>query len=91
MKRPPASPCSSPPPCRPPAEAVYAALTSYESLGTFIPGLAENRCLARHQDGCTLLQAGAWAGLVRAGHGGVQCSPLTTTALLCHSLVACCP
>ncbi len=40
------------------AEAVYAALTSYESLGTFIPGLAENRCLERHEDGCTLLQVG---------------------------------
>lgn len=35
---------------------MYAALTSYEALGTFIPGLAENRCLERHVDGCTLLQ-----------------------------------
>lgn len=42
-------------------EAVYAALTSYEALGTFIPGLAENRCLERHEDGCTLLQV--WPSL----------------------------
>ena len=82
-----ASLCASLQPCRPPAEAVYAALTSYESLGTFIPGLAENRCLERHEDGCTLLQAGAWAWLGMAGHVAVHCSPLTpTTVLLCHSL-----
>lgn len=52
------------------AEAVYAALTCYESLGTFIPGLAENRCLARHEDGCTLQQvrgAAAGAGCWRGG------------------------
>ncbi|KAL4425111.1 hypothetical protein ABPG77_008216 [Micractinium sp. CCAP 211/92] len=41
-----------------PAEAVYAALTAYEQLGTFIPGLAENRCLERYADGCRLLQVG---------------------------------
>ena len=49
---------------------MYAALTSYESLGTFIPGLAENRCLERHEDGCTLLQVGGCGPGLGLGLGG---------------------
>ena len=41
-----------------PAFVVWAALTDYERLGEFVPGLAENRCLARTAGGCTLLQVG---------------------------------
>jgi hypothetical protein len=41
-----------------PAFVVWNALTSYEKLGEFVPGLAENRCLARTAGGCTLLQVG---------------------------------
>lgn len=41
-----------------PAFVVWAALTDYDRLGEFVPGLAENRCLARTAGGCTLLQVG---------------------------------
>ncbi|KAK9818998.1 hypothetical protein WJX74_000169 [Apatococcus lobatus] len=41
-----------------PVSIVWAALTDYDNLGVFIPGLAENRCLSRRPDGCTLLQRG---------------------------------
>lgn len=42
-----------------PPEAVWRALTDYEQLGTFIPGLVENRCLRRHDKGAVLYQVGA--------------------------------
>ncbi|KAK9801958.1 hypothetical protein WJX73_001180 [Symbiochloris irregularis] len=41
-----------------PVESVWGALTDYESLGNFIPGLAENRCLSRNPKGARLLQVG---------------------------------
>ena len=41
-----------------PSFVVWSALTNYERLGDFIPGLAENRCLARTASGATLLQVG---------------------------------
>lgn len=41
-----------------PSFVVWSALTNYEKLGDFIPGLAENRCLARTSSGATLLQVG---------------------------------
>lgn len=41
-----------------PWSAVWAALTDYEGLHTFIPGLAQNECLSRHMAGCRLLQVG---------------------------------
>jgi hypothetical protein len=41
-----------------PSFVVWSALTDYEALGDFIPGLAENRCLARTASGATLLQVG---------------------------------
>ncbi len=34
-------------------------MTDYESLGTFIPSLVENRCLERRQGGALLYQVGA--------------------------------
>lgn len=69
---------------------MYAALTSYESLGTFIPGLAENRCLERHEDGCTLLQVGQVTA-VRAGWApgyGSAVPPLAVCNLVPHALAA---
>ena len=41
-----------------PAFVVWRALTDYDRLSDFIPGLAENRCLARSGGGATLLQVG---------------------------------
>lgn len=41
-----------------PINVVWGALTDYEGLGSFIPGLSENRCLSRKADGATLLQVG---------------------------------
>ncbi|KAK9804217.1 hypothetical protein WJX72_001629 [[Myrmecia] bisecta] len=41
-----------------PVELVWGALTDYDGLGTFIPGLAENRCLERRPAGAKLLQVG---------------------------------
>ena len=39
-----------------PPFAVWAALTDYERLADFVPGLAENRCLSRGPARATLLQ-----------------------------------
>lgn len=47
-----------------PLPVVWEALTDYENLGTFIPSLAENRCLERRKQGCLLYQVGALARLV---------------------------
>jgi len=41
-----------------PWTAVWSALTDYDGLDTFIPGLAQNECLSRHAAGCRLLQVG---------------------------------
>ncbi|DBB12105.1 TPA: hypothetical protein ACH3X3_006216 [Trebouxia sp. C0006] len=41
-----------------PTDVVWGALTDYEGLGNFIPGLTENRCLSRKAQGATLLQVG---------------------------------
>lgn len=41
-----------------PPESVWQALTSYENLQTFIPGLSVNKCLARRPNGARLLQIG---------------------------------
>lgn len=41
-----------------PWTAVWSALTDYDGLHTFIPGLAQNECLSRHAAGCRLLQVG---------------------------------
>ncbi|CAL5228575.1 g11732 [Coccomyxa viridis] len=41
-----------------PVSVVWESLTDYDGLGTFIPGLAENRCLQRKQQGAKLLQIG---------------------------------
>lgn len=41
-----------------PVHIVWGALTDYERLNTFIPGLTENRCLSRKADGAKLLQVG---------------------------------
>jgi len=38
--------------------AVYRALSAYDSLQTFIPGLAENKCIERRENGARLLQVG---------------------------------
>jgi hypothetical protein len=35
---------------------VWSALTDYDNLGTFIPGLVENKCLQRYRAGCKLFQ-----------------------------------
>jgi len=42
-----------------PPETVWAALTDYEHLGSFIPSLVENRCLERRDKGAVLYQVGA--------------------------------
>ncbi|KAK9822828.1 hypothetical protein WJX81_006251 [Elliptochloris bilobata] len=39
-----------------PPDVVWQALTDYDGLDRFIPGLAENRCLSRHARGARLLQ-----------------------------------
>ncbi|KAL0024077.1 hypothetical protein WJX79_004144 [Trebouxia sp. C0005] len=39
-----------------PIDVVWGALTDYEGLGNFIPGLTENRCLSKKAQGATLLQ-----------------------------------
>lgn len=41
-----------------PVEGLWRALTDYERLGDFIPGLVENRCLRRDPGGARLLQVG---------------------------------
>lgn len=41
-----------------PWTVVWSALTDYDGLHTFIPGLAQNECLSRHAAGCRLLQVG---------------------------------
>ncbi|KAK9902244.1 hypothetical protein WJX75_009271 [Coccomyxa subellipsoidea] len=41
-----------------PVDVIWGALTDYDGLGTFIPGLAENRCLERRAQGAQLLQIG---------------------------------
>ncbi|DBA89699.1 TPA: hypothetical protein ACH3X2_004589 [Trebouxia sp. C0005] len=41
-----------------PIDVVWGALTDYEGLGNFIPGLTENRCLSKKAQGATLLQVG---------------------------------
>ncbi|KAL3159087.1 hypothetical protein ABBQ32_011085 [Trebouxia sp. C0010 RCD-2024] len=41
-----------------PVEVVWGALTDYQGLGNFIPGLTENRCLSKKPTGATLLQVG---------------------------------
>lgn len=43
---------------RSPLEDVWEALTGYETLHTFIPGLKENRCLKRWETGAEILQVG---------------------------------
>jgi hypothetical protein len=42
-----------------PLPAVWAALTGYEHLGKFIPGLRVNKVLSRHCSGARVLQVGA--------------------------------
>jgi hypothetical protein len=44
-----------------PAQVVWSALTDYDNLGTFIPGLVENKCLQRYRAGCKLYQV-SWEG-----------------------------
>ena len=39
-----------------PPEIVWGALTDYEALGKFIPGLEENRCLMRRPGGAVVRQ-----------------------------------
>lgn len=39
-----------------PPSVVWGALTDYQNLGNFIPGLVENQCLERRPDGARLLQ-----------------------------------
>lgn len=41
-----------------PVDVIWGALTDYDGLGDFIPGLAENRCLERREQGAQLLQVG---------------------------------
>lgn len=42
-----------------PVAAVFNALSAYDSLQDFIPGLVENRCLERRRGGAKLLQVGS--------------------------------
>lgn len=41
-----------------PWDDVWSALTDYDGLADFIPGLAKNECLSRHPAGARLLQIG---------------------------------
>eukprot|EP00882_Tetradesmus_deserticola_P011609 GHRQ01012282.1.p1 GENE.GHRQ01012282.1~~GHRQ01012282.1.p1 ORF type:complete len:237 (+),score=44.75 GHRQ01012282.1:139-849(+) len=42
-----------------PVEVVWAALTDYDNLASFIPSLVENKCLERRPHGCLLRQVGS--------------------------------
>lgn len=42
-----------------PVDSVWACLTDYDGLDTFIPSLVKNECLQRKANGATLLQVGA--------------------------------
>lgn len=48
-----------------PVPVVWEALTDYDNLGTFIPSLAENRCLERRKQGCLLYQVRRGVGSCR--------------------------
>ncbi len=43
----------------PPTQVVWQALTDYDGLADFIPGLTENTCLEKRANGARLRQVGA--------------------------------